>query len=548
MSRADSAQGGSSGVIELDVKNGLHLKNDGVISTSTWAGDAGLISIKAASIALDGKSGIYSNANDSPISYGNAGNIDITATGHIAIRGGSFISSDTETVGNAGSVSVKAGSMTLDGQGAGSTGISSDAMSSPSSYGSGGNVAVTVSGHLSLLNGASISSDTYDVGNAGSVSVKAGSLLIDRQGGELTGIYSDANYSSYTSGSGNAGNVDVTVAGQLSILNGGRISSRTDDLGNAGYVRVSAGKLLVSGISAANGVASSIDASASEDSSGQTGSVEITVASATQLMKGAEISIRNEATVANPAVLVPTTLTITSPDLSLNNSTITAASTGNVAASNIAVNSSGTLYLDSSQITTSSNLGNGGSIFINGGDLVWLGKSRITTSVFGLTGNGGDINISAENLVLSSGFIQANTAAANASGGDILLNTRSLMPSGGMLSVGGSTPHLFNPNTFGNNVIQAAAPDGVSGSISITSPTIDLSGSLAGMNARVLDSGGLGRNPCQASHGNSLSVVGRGGLQLPAGGPLHIEEPVSFTVPHGRAPDRLSLAALGCIY
>ncbi len=550
-SQAKSDLGGNSGSVTLRVRDNLSIMNDGAISTSTWAGDAGVIVITAGSIDIANNSGIFSKANYAPglVSIGDAGLIDITATGHVSIANGSNISSDTTSVGNAGSVQVSAGSLTMDGMGSGGyTGIFSDANSGSS--GDAGNVDVTVAGALKIFNGAWISSDTYDVGNAGSVSVRAGSLAIDRQGNDrVTGISSDAIYNIYYV-TGNAGNIDVTVAGQLSILNGGRISSLTEGEGVAGHVDVSAGNLLLSGKYSwyRSGVLydspSSIDASAGVISSGQTGSVTVNVAGTTTLQNSAEISIKNYATVADPTVLFPTTLTITSPNLTLSNSAITAASTGNVSASNITVNVRDTLHLDPSQITTSANLGNGGSIFINGGRLVWLDNSQITTSVAGLTGNGGDIHITADNLVLSTGFIQANTAATNALGGNIVLNIGALIPSGGILYVGGDTPYRFQPYIFGYNVIQAAAPDGVSGAIEITSPTIDLSGSLAGLSTRVLDSGGLGRNPCRTG-GSSLGVVGRGGLPSPTSGPLRIDETPERGAA-GASAGSFKLAALGC--
>ena len=44
------------------------------------------------------------------------------------------------------------------------------------------NVEVTAAGNLSIVNGGKIASSTYSWGNAGSVLVNAGSIVIDRQG------------------------------------------------------------------------------------------------------------------------------------------------------------------------------------------------------------------------------------------------------------------------------------------------------------------------------------------------------------------------------
>ena len=72
---------------------------------------------------------------------------------------------------------------------------------------------------------------------------------------------------------------------------------------------------------------------------------------------------------------------------------------------------------------------------------------------------------------MNSGFVQANTAAANASGGTVSISALNLIPAGNTIFIGGNTPYAFQPGIFGFNVIQAAAPTGISGTIH-TSPTL----------------------------------------------------------------------------
>ena len=50
------------------------------------------------------------------------------------------------------------------------------------------------------------------------------------------------------------------------------------------------------------------------------------------------------------------------------------------------------------------------------------------------------------------------------------------------------------------------------GTIHISSPTLDLAGALSGPKAKRVDSGGLGRSPCQAAAGSSFVQTGRGGF------------------------------------
>ena len=92
----------------------------------------------------------------------------------LELLNGAQILSDTWATGDAGSIIIHAGEMTVDGQGSGSfTGISSDA--EPGSTGSNaGSVDIDVKGLLEVLNGAQISSSTFATSHAGTVNVHAG--------------------------------------------------------------------------------------------------------------------------------------------------------------------------------------------------------------------------------------------------------------------------------------------------------------------------------------------------------------------------------------
>ena len=178
------------------------------------------------------------------------------------------------------------------------------------------------------------------------------------------------------------------------------------------------------------------------------------------LSRGGILSIRNQASVGTPSALMPTLLSVSAPRVTLHDASITAESTGNVAASDISVRFSDRMVVDPSSISTSANDGAGGDITIAGGSgLLWLDHSQITTSAG--TGNGGDIDISAGLLLLETGFIQANSGGTGTFGGNVRIAVQGLISSGNSLAVGGLTPATFQSNVFGFNVIQAAAPTGV---------------------------------------------------------------------------------------
>lgn len=535
---ADTASSGDAGYLDIDIDD-IRLTNGAVISSDTRSsGDAGYVDVDAVNVYVEGENifgdagGITSNTRGT----GTAGGVSLTVDDTLTLIGGGVVSSDNWSNGDAGAVVVSAGNIFIDDRGSSSTwtGISSDTVGTT---GDAGYVSVTASGNVNLVNDGAISSATYGTGDAGYVEVSAGNLslrdgaaigsdntstgtgdagyvnvsasniTIDASNGDWTGISSDA-----VGAVGDAGDVAVSASNTLSMLNGGVISSDTYDSGIAGDVTVNAGTInMQSG--------SDISAQARTGSSGQTGNVNVTATNQLLMSGDAEISIANRATVATPSLLTPTTLTVTAPSITLDNADITARSTGNVDASNIIVNAGNSLIMRAvSGITTSANDGNGGAISIVSGNLVRLNDSQISTSVTGLTGDGGNINLSADTLILNTGFIQANTAAANASGGDVSINVDTLLASLNTLHVGGRNAFTFQPGVPGFNVIQAAAPTGVSGVVSISTPLVDLSASLRGLNAALVDSGGLGRSPCAVGGGSSLAAAGHGGLPPSASG------------------------------
>ena len=539
---------GNAGTIEVVTTGNISVVNGGRISSSTFSsGNAGSVKVAGGSVVIDSRgftafeTGIFSTANAG--SGGNAGSVDVTAQGPLTIVNGGQISSSTTSAGGAGSVKVSAGSIEIDNRGSTqfATGIFSTA--NAGSGGDAGTVDVMTEGRLTIVNGGQISSSTSSVGDAGSVKVDAGSIAIDRQGSARdTGIFSRAESGS----AGSAGSVEVTARDDLALRDGASISSSTASTGDAGSVAVTAGTLLVDGRHDANHP-STINATAEAGSSGQTGSVVVRGTTAIALSNGGELSITNFARVGAPDSVVPTLLTVVAPQINLlDGGQITAASSGNVAASDVRIDFGALLSLTHGAITTSAQDGNGGSIQIAGDGVLVLRDSQITTSVAGLSGNGGNISVRAKGLVMETGFIQANTAASNARGGDVAIDVEMLVPSGNSLFVGGQTPYVYQTGVFGLNVIQAAAPTGVSGTIDITTPVLDVSGGLSGLSTKVIDTGGLGRSLCQASGGSSLAQTGRGGLAPSARDLLRVDPAPAAPARSTSATPPIFLSSLGC--
>jgi hypothetical protein len=490
----------NSGNLNIITKNGFNINGKKAIINSY-----GDVFISSSSFNINGA---YINSHTTGVN-----------TGSLIIRNGGRISSVADF--DPGNIIINANNLTIDRQGSNYlTGISSAAFELKG-MNDAGDIKVTVKDTLSLLGGGVISSTTLsDTGNAGKVNVTASNILIDGLGGGTDaiptivynvktqkyetkdillprpispGISSDNFFST-----GHAGTVDVT-ANTLTMTNGGVISSDTLAFGKAGDVSVNASFITLDN--------ARISAEATDQSQGQTGNVTVTANNAIYLSNDSKISIQNDANSDNLQAITPTSLTVTAPEIALKNSSITTESTGNINASNININFSKLLKLDPSFITTSANTGNGGSITINGTGLIYLENSGFLTSVKGENSNGGDINVTANTLVMNNGVIQAN--AVGGSGGDINLNLQSLIPSYNQLIKGGALV-VWQPFIAGFNVIQAASENGVSGSVNVSSPQFNISGSISGLSSVALvipqidHRGCQGAMPSSSTHGNSL--------------------------------------------
>ncbi len=485
----------NAGNVEIVASKTLLLDDASLFSISNSTGNAGGVLATGADITLDSNSIIASTAARGS---GNAGSVQVQASGTLALRNGSLIDSSTKTAGQAGSVKVSAVDISLD---------NASIISSISSDGTGnaGRIDVASANSLTLANDSAITSNTFTPGNAGMVQVSARDISLKTGGRIVTSANSSPDV---PLNGGNAGSIRVLASGTL-LITDGALSSSTFTTGRAGAIDIEAANIRL------RGTTSKITAVAAETSAGQAGTINLHASELISVFDNAFVSVSNFATPASTSGLVPTTLSLSAPAITIaGKGFVSADSLGTVAASNIDVRFASQLVLQGSSIATRANLGNGGNITIAGGQFIGLSQSQITTSVLGAAGNGGDIRISADALVMNSGFLQANTFASQASGGLISLNLQTLVANGNTLFVGGQSPFRFAPDVFGFNVIQASAPTGTSGVIQSTSPVLDLSGTLGRLGAPPIDTVSLGRSPCQTTGGSSLALVGQGMLPV----------------------------------
>jgi large exoprotein involved in heme utilization and adhesion len=142
------------------------------------------------------------------------GDVDVTAS-QLTVQNSGQISALAVGLGNAGNVAVGvSGALTI----AGNAAIESGAAAGAS--GNGGNVSVTAV-QLMVQNGGQIFTSSFGLGNAGAVDVSA------------TNLYLTGGGISTTAAEANGGNIDLTI-GHLALLRNSSITTRAG--GNAGDI------------------------------------------------------------------------------------------------------------------------------------------------------------------------------------------------------------------------------------------------------------------------------------------------------------------------
>ena len=239
-----SGSQGNAGDIQITAKN-VFVNGFTTLSSSSFGqGNAGNVTITANyRTVLDGGSFIFSTIEPGAAGFG--GNININ-TADLSISNGTTLQALTRGVGDAGNVEITAsGNVSLDGSSFTEFPTAIYSSVEPGGIGNGGSINISTSS-LSVSNAATLQAlvrGSIDgilapgSGNAGLVTINAtGRVSFDGIG---SGAFSTLDFG--TTGSG--GNV-VVNAGSLFVSNGASLSSSTGGLGNAGTVRINAGNLV----------------------------------------------------------------------------------------------------------------------------------------------------------------------------------------------------------------------------------------------------------------------------------------------------------------
>jgi len=299
----------SRGEINLDVAGELRITDAGVISSSNsngprdierannflefslsryadvlesnGRGGSGDINVNVGELFIEGPAnsitGITSQLGLD--ATGDSGNIDVNVSGNATILETGQISTVTESAGAAGQVTFSASELLVEHTDVGNSGgLFSDTRSS----GRAGDVSVTIAEDASI-NGR-ISSSTFADGNAGNITLSTNNLFMRQISEEGSGIFSDASL-----GTGSAGIIDVNVTEKATLDAGGAISTTTTGTGDGGFIRFTAGELMING---ARDTSTGIFSEAFDfvEDSGDAGDIEVTVAGSVSLQRGGQIS------------------------------------------------------------------------------------------------------------------------------------------------------------------------------------------------------------------------------------------------------------------
>ena len=427
---------GDAGNILLEAKE-LHLKNGTRMGASTFgSGQGGNIKILVnGPIHISGKNFdglgtlISSDSNSVDKNAGNCGTITVRAE-QLYLNDGGQIHASNLGGGHGGDIYINiAKKLILSGKDKDQrngmeyySGISTATESEAEYAGNAGNIILEV-GNLILKEGTEISAGTSGPGHSGTIEIQANLITLS---GNSSGIFTSSIARS--NNTGNAGDI-VLEAKELKIENGALISTITAGSGKGGDIKIMvSGPVILSG-KANNGVSSSLAAIAFgiNENAGKGGTIELTTG---------QLFLDNSAE-------------ITSESIGYEESN----SLGQAEAGDVLINVRDKLVMQNSFIKTSADKAEGGNIHITSPGYLSLTQSAILTNVFAEKGNGGNITLNPEFVILNDSVIFAE--AYEGKGGNIDITTTGIYE-------------------FSENIISASSQLGIDGIIAINTPEIDV--------------------------------------------------------------------------
>jgi filamentous hemagglutinin family protein len=511
---------GNAGNIQLTVNDGIAIANNSSLQAAVApnaVANAGSIDITTKSLDVVDNGNIFATT----FGVGNAGNINIDASGNISLRStqpersssSGFISSNVgfNATGNGGQINIKANSLSLDKISSISTNVFGTNTITDGNFeifrgvGNAGNINIDLTNSLLVANGANITSNTGGRGNAGNITIRAKeNVTLDgfRTSLSETGISSDVEFV----GIGKGGNVDIE-AKNLTLKGGAAISTETFGQGNAGNIKVNTSNSIkidsglntdAEGDSVPN-TSSGLFSGTLENAQGRGGSIEIST-NRLQLSNSAAISARTKSAFSGGNIAI----NANTADINGGSQILTSAfSTGN--AGNIDLNVAEDINISGNDITYLQRRFDIDNVFTFDLFETESAESGIFASLqFGAKANGGTINVTAKNLnLLRGGSIAANTSGTG-NAGNINIDVRDKVNISGFSNV----PLNGNNVTLASNISSQVLPRarGNGGSINIKAGSLEMS-NLSYLAAATFGNGNAGNINLEVKDGVTLNNV-----------------------------------------
>jgi large exoprotein involved in heme utilization and adhesion len=496
---------GDAGNLTIKTHSLLVKEGAAVITGTLSTGKGGSLTVDAQDVQLIGTGSTLVAASQRN-STGDAGNLAIK-THSLLVKDGAEVFTGTFGAGKGGSLTVDAQDVQLIGRG----GLF--ASSQPNSTGDAGNL--TIKTHSLLVkDGAEVFTGTFGVGKGGSLTVDASELL------EVVSISPNdalsSTISTSTNGSGNAGNLIINTP-NLKIQNGGYISTATTASGRGGDLTVNA-------TDAVEIVANPADTDgadglfASTNGSGNAGNLTLNTRRLTVRNGGLVSTATGEGSTGSGGNLFinardAVELTGISKGNGLSSS-LSVRSRGQGKAGNLTVNSPRISVNDRGAINAESFAVDGGNITLNT-DLLLLQRGGTISATAGIdrgAGNGGNITINANNGFIIAVPEENSDIIANAfqgNGGNIQINSQGIF---GLSSRSQQTE---------KSDITASSELGIAGTIALIAPDNSaLQNSLSELSQNPIDTNALIANSCIVRTGSSegtFTITGSGGLPYKPG-------------------------------
>lgn len=454
LSRVGEEAEGRSGNVDI-ITSTLSVINGSQLATATsGVGDAGNVIIQAqGDVVFEGRnldSGITSAALSivDEAAQGNGGNIEIVADA-LSITNEAQLAASTFGSGHAGNVTIRAQDSVSVDSGFVRSSVSEEAM------GDGGNIEITANA-LSVINGAQLIASTEGSGHAGNVIIQAQGDAVFDSSGAFSRVGRQAE--------GNGGSIEI-VAGSLSVTNGAQLIATTAGAGSAGSVVIEVQDGVVfEGRNPDSGLVSAAFSDVGESGEGNGGNVEVTAntlsviddarlaASTSGMGRAGNVVIRTQGGVVfdNAAAfssvgegaegsggnieIVADALLVT------NGGQLIAATEGTGNAGNVVIRVQ-------NNVTFSGRNPNNG--FANGA------SSRVSE---GAEGDGGNIDIKADSLLVADSSLLSASTASTGSAGDVIIRVQG--------------DAIFDDSSAFSNVNLSAEGDG--GSVEIVADTLSM--------------------------------------------------------------------------